>query len=94
MGVQKLVAGNAERRVSAARLWTAAARRRFAFAEERSAKSRNALGGRKALGCLAGQLGICASDPGRREKRRRAARSPKAGATLGTTILLIHWTHI
>jgi len=31
--------------------------------------------------------------PEAREKRRRAARSPKAGATPGTTILLIHWTH-
>jgi len=30
--------------------------------------------------------------PEAREKRRQAARSPKAGATLGT-ILLIHWTH-
>jgi len=31
--------------------------------------------------------------PEAREKRRQAARSPKAGATPGATTLLIHWTH-
>jgi len=31
--------------------------------------------------------------PEAREKRRQAARSPKAGATLGAAILLIHWNH-
>jgi len=31
--------------------------------------------------------------PAAREKRRQAARNPKAGATLGTTILLIRWAH-
>jgi len=35
-----------------------------------------------------------ARGPGVREKRRQAARSPKAGATHGATILLIQWTHI
>ena len=31
--------------------------------------------------------------PEAREKRRQAARSPKAGTTPDATILLIHWTH-
>jgi len=31
--------------------------------------------------------------PAAREKRRRAARSPKAGATLDATISLIPWIH-
>jgi len=30
--------------------------------------------------------------PEAREKRRQAARNPKAGATHATTILVIHWT--
>jgi len=43
-------------------------------------------------GLLCGATVNLCVGPAAREKRRQAARSPKAGATLGTIILLIHWT--
>jgi len=51
----------------------------------------------KGAGLLCGATVTLRVGPEAREKRRQAARSPKAGATLGATlgatISLIHWTH-
>jgi len=48
----------------------------------------------KGAGLLCGATVNLRIGPEAREKRRKAARSPKAAATLGAAISLIRWTHL
>jgi len=68
------------------------ARRRFGFAEERWAKSRDAPRGRKALVALWGNGEFAHRTRGEGKAASSRAQS-KGWRHARTNILLIHWTH-